>query len=978
MRRIKPFLSALLALALLLCALPMGMSAIAYSDGDFEYDILEGGEAIITGYSGAATTLVIPAEIAGRPVTRIGGNAFNSCSSLTSVTIPDSVTEIDSYAFFWNTSLTSVTIPGGVTEIGEGTFYNCMSLTNITIPDSVTVIGNSAFEGCMSLTNITIPGSVTVIGNSAFEGCMSLTNITIPGSVTEIGICAFEGCTSLTDIFVSADNHNYADIDGVLFTNSNTTLMDYPAGKSATNYIVPNGVAEIKNTAFSQCTFLTHITIPDTVIAIGNGAFQGCTSLTDVTIPDIVPRIGWCTFEGCTSLTSVTIPDSVTVIDEKAFSGCTSLTGIAIPDSVTSIGEGAFQGCASLTSVTIPDSVTYIGEGTFWSCAFYDCASLTDIFVSDGSATYADIDGVLFSKDKTTLMQYPAGKSPTNYTIPDSVTRIETDAFYNCPSLTSVTIPDSVTSIGSSAFSDCTSLTSVTIPDSVTLIGRYVFGNCTSLTDIFVSDGNSNYMDIDGVLFNKDKTTLIQYPAGKSPANYTIPDSVTEMEPHAFYACTSLTDISVSDGNAHYADIDGVLFNKDQTALIQYPAGKSLANYTIPDSVTEIEASAFYACTSLINIFVSDGNATYADIDGVLFNKDKTTLIQYPAGRTATNYTVPDGVTYICSYAFRNCPSLIGITIPVSVTGIEDYAFVDCPLLTIYGKKESHAHQYAQEYHIPFAAGSAPDTLTSGAVIVQGVDGTRFGDGTTLVVKNAANDNALKLLGEDYVACTVLDITLQQNGQEIQPGGTVKVILDIPDGYNGKSCRVFRMEADGSLTDMHATLLGNGTKLTFTTTHFSQYVVAQSKQTPDTPEVDRTALEAVIADAVTDLTAYTDETAHAYTEALNAAKAVAAKADATQEEIDAAAKALTDAKAALTERPPVPPVPIFVYGDVNGDGAVDTADAVLVLQRAAKLIDDNALTTVAADVNGDGAIDTADAVLILQKAAKLIERFPAE
>ena len=136
--------------------------------------------------------------------------------------------------------------------------------------------------------------------------------------------------------------------------------------------------------------------------------------------------------------------------------------------------------------------------------------------------------------------------------------------------------------------------------------------------------------------------------------------------------------------------------------------------------------------------------------------------------------------------------------------------------------------------------------------------------------------------------------------------------------------------------------------------------------------VDRTALDAAIADEVTDLSGYTDETVKAYTEALTAAKAVAAKADATQEEIDAATKALTDAKAALVAKSAV------VYGDVNGDGVVDTADAVLVLQRAAKLIDDNALNIAAADVNGDNVIDTADAVLILQKAAKLIEKFPVE
>ena len=318
-----------------------------------------------------------------------------------------------------------------VTSIGDQAFYNCTSLTSVTIPDSVTSIGDRAFRCCISLTSVTIPDSVTSIGEEAFYGCWDLTRLTIPGSVTSI------------------------DKD-----------------------------------AFCFCSSLTSVTIPDSVTSIGDSAFYGCESLTSVTIPGSVTSIGSCAFYGCASLTSVTIPDSVTSIGGSAFYDCSSLTSVTIPDSVTSIGDYAFYGCESLTSVTIPDSVTSIGN-----CAFASCTSLTGIWVAEGNSHYAnDASGVLFNKDKTTLVQCPGAFAA--YTVPNSVTSIGEYAFSHCTSLTSVTIPNSVTSIGEHAFSYCTSLTSVTISDSVTSIGEYAFYDCTSLTDVYYAGSEAQWKAI--------------------------------------------------------------------------------------------------------------------------------------------------------------------------------------------------------------------------------------------------------------------------------------------------------------------------------------------------------------------------------------------------------------------------------------------------------------------------------------------------
>ena len=294
------------------------------------------------------------------------------------------------------------------------------------------------------------------------------------------------------------------------YTGETTTRDDCSECGGEVKYAVEGGYLTFdkKTGTVTDCdSSVTKANIPHTikgvtVTSIGGSAFRYCTSLTSVTIPDSVTSIGGWAFTDCASLTSVTIPDGVTSIGEYTFSWCTSLTSATIPDSVTSIGEFAFHNCKSLTSMTIPRSVVSIGY----------------------------------------------------------------DAFGWCESLTSVTILDGVRSIGNSAFTDCKSLTSVTIPNSVTSIGRGAFSSCASLTGIWVAEGNSHYVsDASGVLFNKDKTTLVQCPGAF--AVYTIPGSVTSIGDDAFSGCASLTSV------------------------------------TIPDSVTSIGNYAFSCCGSLTDVY---------------------------------------------------------------------------------------------------------------------------------------------------------------------------------------------------------------------------------------------------------------------------------------------------------------------------------------------------------------------------------------
>ena len=324
-------------------------------------------------------------------------------ANIKTLVLPSGMTTIGNYAFYGCNGLTSVTIPNSVTIIGYNAFDYCSGLTGaLTIPNSVTSIGVEAFRYCSGLTGaLTIPNSVTTIGGSAFRYCSGLTGaLTIPNSVTTIGGYAFSGCSGLTSIDVGESNTQYSSIDGVLFNKNQTTLIQYPAGKQGSSYIIPNSVTTIENAAFYECSGLTSVTIPNSVTSIGNGAFADCSGLTgNLTIPNGVTTIGNNTFSGCSGLTSVTIPNSVTSIGNYAFRNCSGLTSVTIPNSVTSIGYNAFEGCSGLTSVTIPNSVTFIGY-----YAFRDCSGLTSV------------------------------------TIPNSVTSIGAPTFWNCYGLTSITV----------------------------------------------------------------------------------------------------------------------------------------------------------------------------------------------------------------------------------------------------------------------------------------------------------------------------------------------------------------------------------------------------------------------------------------------------------------------------------------------------------------------------------------------------------
>ncbi len=416
-----------------------------------------------------------------------------------------------------------------------------------------------------------------------------------------------------------------------------------------------------KSTSYNS--YSGEVVIPETVIydgntytvtSIGDHAFAGSSGLTEVIIPNSVSEIGESAFDDCKVLTEVTIPNSVTTISSYAFASCSGLMGeLSIPDNVTSIGERAFYKCSGLTSVTLGNSVTEIKSQAFVNCSsltyvninncvaeigsliFLGCTNLEKFEVAESNQTYNTGDGVLFSKDMTTLIIFPlASPLLPSYDIPNSVTTIESYAFYNC-----------------------TGLTSVTVPSSVTTIGEGALAYCTRLSEFKVSEDNLYFCEQDGVLFSKDMTMLVSFPL-LSPLlpSYDIPNSVTTIESYAFYNCTGLTSVTVPS-------------SVTEIGSDAFEGCSGLTEVTIGDGVILIKEWAFYSCTGLTSLTL--GNSV--------------TEIGYSAFgycRGLTELNIPNSVMEIGDNAFTNCRGLNQVKIGEGVIKIYDEAFEGCSGLT--------------------------------------------------------------------------------------------------------------------------------------------------------------------------------------------------------------------------------------------------------------------------------------------------------
>ena len=432
----------------------------------------------------ACTGLTSVTVLAGARFTQ---NTFAGCTSLTSISIPESMTEIPHGSFKGCTGLTSVIIPKSVTKIANYAFSGCTSLTGVTIPDGVTSVGHRAFEECSGLTNVHIPDSVVSIGTYAFYGCGGLKSIRLPEGITSIGLYTFYGCASLESVTIpdsvtSIDEDAFYDCAGMV------------------NVHIPEGVVSIAWGAFANCSSLKSVIIPETVTSIGSSAFSGCTALTSVNIPEGIASIESGTFEDCSSLVSISIPETVESIGNRAFSGCRSLTNVTIPEGVTSISDSVFSGCSGLTSVSIPESVTGIGDS-----AFSGCSSLSGI------------------------------------TVPKNVTSIGCNAFDGCSGLTGFCVPSGITNIPDRMLFNCSGLKTVYIPDTVTSIGENALYGNSALTDIYFGGDEAAWNSIQVTGYNPGLTNAYIHYGVDHICQLTLTAAAaptcTEEGNNAYYTC---------------------------------------------------------------------------------------------------------------------------------------------------------------------------------------------------------------------------------------------------------------------------------------------------------------------------------------------------------------------------------------------------------------------------------------------------------
>jgi uncharacterized protein YjdB len=663
----------LLILALVL-VLAIKDKTYAATYGDLTYEVKNDGTIEITDCDTSASgALTIPDTIDGKKVTSIGGRTFYHCSSLISITIPEGVRSIGEYTFDDCSSLTSINVSENNKTFfsNDGILYKKYKAYE-GLKDEYDAIALYAYPKGKESTTYNIPEGVTDVDFSKLFYAKKVKSIMISSSVIWIGTVrsgSFDKPPLLESINVSEDNLKFSSINGVLFNKDKTKLITYPPARKDTIYNIPNGVTEISSCAFSYMSNLTSLVIPETVKKIGGRAFQRCSDLVSIEIPGSVKEIGNYCFTSCKKLNEVKLNEGLTTIGAGAFWGCDSLTNITIPDSVTEIGDGAFL-CDNISSLTFPDGIpssdissifskwtsTSIGNFDVYDITIRSSSSLIEIKVSDNSENYSSVDGVLFNKDKSEILCYPSGKTNSSYNIPNSVKKIGKKAFINCKNLTSITIPDSVVDMDELSFYGCSSLTSIDLPKNLTSIGRGAFYNCEKLTNVKLSD------------------------------------NVTSIGKEAFYNCVNLTNINLPNKLVSIEDyafrgcekLNNILIPSSVTSIGEWSFASclSLEDIFIPKNVNEIRDGAFYNCKNLKEINVDDSNKNYSSVDGVLFNKDKTQLIQYPIKKEGVCYNIPEGVTSIKVVAFTQCNNLTTITIPNSVTSIENCAFYGCSNLT--------------------------------------------------------------------------------------------------------------------------------------------------------------------------------------------------------------------------------------------------------------------------------------------------------
>jgi hypothetical protein len=634
-----------------------------------------GNTLTLTAYTGSDSSVVIPANTNGYTIGSIGAGAFQGNLIVTNVLVPNTVTNIGNNAFVGCPNLAGVYFQGNAPTVGTafsdptivyylpntsgwgGTFGGAptsqagdpdygFSVTGgtiqissyfgtnlqVSIPSSfyglnVTSLGSGTFNPNRAVTNIILPQTLTNISVRTFLSLTNLTSITIPASLVSLGNEVFLLCTHLTNITVDASNPLFSSAGGVLFNKTQTKLVQYPPGLG-TSYTVPNGV-----------------------LSLGYGAFESSLGLTNVNLPN-----------------------GLTNIDQFAFFACSNLVSVPIPNSVQAIGARAFSGCASLLSVNIPNSLTnFVAFGG--NDVFLSCFSLTNIAVNPANPTYSSVSGILFDKAQQNLLVFPPGRGGS-YAIPSGVLNLTSKSFNSCVSLTDLIVASSVTNLELNVFSG-SGLTAIyfqgnapaiaspyslipatayylpgttgwsstlgNLPTAQATDPDYDFAVTGDTIRLITYLGTNNQVTVAGSIFGLNVTSLGSsvFSSHREVMNVILPPTLTNISTKAFSSCTNLTSM------------------------------------TIPANLVSLGDEVFFQCFHLTNITVDASNPVFSSAGGVLFNKTQTKLIQYPPG-LGTSYTVPNGVLSLGYGSFEYSLGLTNVNLPNGLTNIDQSAFFVC------------------------------------------------------------------------------------------------------------------------------------------------------------------------------------------------------------------------------------------------------------------------------------------------------------
>lgn len=642
-----------------------------------------------------------------------GYGQFSTCSSVTQINLPSSITSLPRNCFFSCSSLTELPDLKNVTELGNACFQHMDSAVEITVPAQITTIGNLCFAYADQLEKIhfegdpefgtgvcsnnvmltTVTGNLSTIGETMFEKCTALVDFVVPSNVSYIGKNAFRSCSALKSLVFTAD-YTSSDlsfgvtpfascsaftgfviedgctavklVDGMLLSGDGKKLINLPLDFAETSFVVPDGVEVIGSSVFQAKTKLKSITFPDSLKVIEDYAFYGCSALTAIDLPDGVTNVGAYAFYGCSAVTSLDLGKSLKAVEEYAFYGMTKVTSIILPDTVQYVAGRAFYNCSAATTLTIPEGVTSIGDYAFNGCKLVDAIILPSTVTEIG--TYA-----FYNCNAAEVINC------------GSATVIPTRAFYGCKLATSITLSDNVTAIEDYAFYNCLVLETINWPSALETVGKQAFYFCRVLQDLDLSGtqiktiGNSAFYQpyaARTLVFPETLETIdskafayLNYNMDAYVTEIHLPASVTYVASDAFYYANRLQSITVDEANPVYTAADGILIIKETGELYLWPMANSTTVFTVPANMTTIPSKMFQNNASLKKVIIHSG-VTY--IGTYAFSGSKIEEFVFEPSASGLQ---------IDSYAFYNCDYLTSIELPYGTTALNSSVFSNSGLL---------------------------------------------------------------------------------------------------------------------------------------------------------------------------------------------------------------------------------------------------------------------------------------------------------